>query len=302
MKSTDVAIIGGGVGGLSAAMYSRRFNLDVTLFDGFLGGTVTKTDKIENYPGFLQISGIELAEKIREQALFYNPNVVNSRVDKIEKKGGVFVLDVGNEKFEAKTVILATGTEWKKLGVKGEKEFVNRGVHYCALCDANFYRGKVVTVVGAGDAAVKNALVLSGLAEKVYIITRKEGVHPEPVRLKQIEETDNIEVIPFSEIVEIVGDKKVTGVKLSKDYEGKDVLDLDGVFIDIGHVPLSGLAEGLGVELDDRGYVVTNKLTETNVPGFFAVGDVTDTSFRQAINAAAEGCKASYSAYEHIKK
>jgi len=302
MISTDVAIIGGGIAGLAAAMYSRRFDLDVTIFDGFLGGTITKTNTVENYPGFIKLTGIELANKLKEHALFYKPKVVNKKIDKIEKKGNCFVLSSGEEKYNAKSVILATGTEWKKLKVPGEAKFMNKGVHYCALCDGNFYKGKTVALVGAGDSAVKDALILSGIANKVYIIVRKEDVHPEPINKERLDRTKNTEIINYTQVTEILGDKKVSGLKLSKAYKGKEILDVDAVFIDVGHYALSNLAKELGAKLNKKGEVITNKLTETNVEGFFAAGDVADTPFKQAITSASEGCIAAYSAYEYVKK
>ena len=302
MKKTDVAIIGGGVAGLSAAMYARRFDLDVTIFDAFLGGTIMRAGNVENYPGFVKVTGIELAEKIKEHAMTYKPHVVNRFVEKIEKKGDCFLLKSGSEEYQVKAVILATGTVWRRLNVPGEKEFENKGVHYCALCDGNFYKGKIVAMVGAGDSAVKDALVLSSVCKKVYIIVRKEEVHPEPVTMDRLEKAKNIEVIANTQVKEILGDKKVNALKLDNPYDSKDELVVDAIFINIGHVALSKLGKELGAKINKKGEIVTNKLTETNVTGFFAVGDVGDTPFKQAITGAAEGCIAAFAAYEHITK
>lgn len=301
-EQIDVIIIGGGVAGLSAAMYARRFDLNVLVFDPFVGGTITKTDRVENYPGFIKLTGQELADKIKDHALEYKPEIINQYVDKIEKQKDKFIVKSENKSYESKTIIFATGTEWKKLGVKGEKEFENKGVHYCAVCDGFFYKNKVVAMIGAGDSAAKDALVLAGLAKKVFIIVRKDDIHPEPINYKRIKQTKNIEIINKTNITEITKNNKTMQLKLDNAYKGKKDLELDGVFIDIGHIPITHLAKNLGIKLNKKGEIITNKLTETNIKGFFAVGDVSDTPFKQAITGASEGSIAAYAAYEYITK
>lgn len=302
INKTDVAIIGGGVTGLSAAMYARRFDLDVIVFDPFPGGTITKTDRVENYPGFIKLTGQELADNIKQHALSYKPKIINEPVDKIEKKSACFIINSNKEKYQAKAIILATGTEWKKLNVPGEKKFTNKGVHYCAVCDGFFYKNKTVAMIGAGDSAAKDALVLSGIAKNVFLIVRGDDIHPEPINYKRVKETKNIEIINKTNIIEILGDNNVKKLKLDKSYNGSKELLINGIFIDIGHTPLTNLAKELGVKLNKKGEVITNKLTETNIPGFFAAGDVADTPFKQAITGASEGSIAAYSAYEYITK
>ena len=301
MKSTDVAIIGGGVAGMSAALYARRFNLDVIIFDGYLGGNITKTQIVENYPGFIKISGIELAQKIREHTLSYKPMVINKRVEKLEKKGGYFVIDVGDEKIKSKAVIFATGTKWKRLNVKGEAEFNNKGVSYCSLCDGFLYKNKKVAVVGAGNSAVKEAIVLSELAGEVYLVAKKE-IHPDSSNREILKKAKNVEVIQHVDVLEILGDTKVKGLKLNKKHNGKNVLDVDGIFVSIGHDINSELAKEIGVKTNTKGEIITDKFGKTNIKGFFAAGDVTDKSFKQAIAGVAEGCIAANSAYEYITK
>jgi thioredoxin reductase (NADPH) len=301
-EKIDVAIIGGGVGGLSAAMYARRFDLEVTIFDPFIGGTITKTDRVENYPGFIKLTGQELADKIKDHAMTYKPKIINEYVEKIEKTKDGFVLICEGKKYNTKTVILATGTEWKKLNVTGEKEYENKGVHYCALCDGYFYNGKTVAMIGAGDSAAKEALVLAGIAKKVYVIVRGDNIHPEPINYKRVLETKNIEIIKKTRVLEIFGEKKVTKIKLDNPYRSSKELELDAVFIDIGHSPISNIAKQLKAKINEKGEVVTDKLTQTNIPGFYAIGDVGDTPFKQAITAASEGSIAAYSAYEFITK
>ncbi|MFA5019851.1 MAG: FAD-dependent oxidoreductase [Candidatus Pacearchaeota archaeon] len=300
MEKTEVAIIGGGPGGLAAAIYCRRYELDVIIFDIYLGGTIMKTDIIENYPGFKEINGFELAKRIEEHALSYSPKVVSYLVDKIEKRGKSFILTAGGKEYEAKAVILATGTKWKKLGVKGEDEFSGKGVNYCAICDAQLYKGKKVVFVGAGNSAAKDALMLSDIVEKVYIISRKT-FHPEPINLAKVKKKKNIELIENTQIKEIIGDRKVSSVKLDKPYKGKDFIEVSGVFVDIGREPITQLAKILGVKLNDKSEVITDSLMRTNIAGFFAIGDIREIPIKQAIIATGDGAIAAYSAHDYIK-
>lgn len=302
----DVIIIGGGVSAYGAAMYCGRFNMKTLIVQKMKGGTIVLTDIVENYPGFKKLTGMELAKNIEEHALEYKTiSVEDCEVTKIEKKkDGFFKVTVDGEATrEASTVIYATGTEWKKLGAPGEKEYLNRGVHYCALCDGTFYKNKVICVVGGGDSATKEALLLTTLASKVYMIVRKDKLRAEPINLDRALNNEKLEVIYETEVKEIKGDgKKVTSVLLSKPYNGKTELELSAVFVEIGHNPLTKLAVDAGVKVDNHKEIKINRLSETNVPGFFAAGDCCDTAFKQAITGVAEGVTASYSANQYIEK
>lgn len=226
-KEYDVAIIGGGVAGLSAAMYARRFELNVILFDELIGGTAVKAGHIENYPGFKLIEGFELVNKIKEQTLNYNPNIINENVNLIEKKSKGFVISTEKQKYNAKSIILATGTEWRKLGVSGEQKFKNKGVHYCAICDGYFYKNKVVAVVGSGNTASREALIVAQTAKKVYMIIRGDGLRSDPITRKRVMNAKNIELVTKAYVTEIFGDTKVNGIKLNKEFNGSNELKLD---------------------------------------------------------------------------
>ncbi|MCR4284452.1 MAG: NAD(P)/FAD-dependent oxidoreductase [archaeon] len=299
--SCDVLIIGTGVTGLATAMYSARFNLKTIVVGDLEGGTITQTDEVSNYPGFKNLTGTELANKIKEHAMEYDITILGEFIDRISKEGEVFKAESSTSIFEAKTVILTTGTKAKELGVPGEKELMGRGVHTCALCDAPFYKNKILGVVGGSDSAAKEALLLSRHAEKVYIIYRGESIRPEPVNGKKIKESKNIKIINNTNIVKIVGEGKLDHVVLDKPYNGSKEFKLDGVFIEIGHIPLSDLAKQLKVNLNEKGEVKVNRNSETNILGFFAAGDVIDTEFKQAITGVAEGVTASYFAYQYIQ-
>lgn len=297
----DVVIIGGGVAGLAAAMYAGRFDLKTMLLTEKMGGTIVLTDEIANYPGFKSIKGMELAEKLKEHAKAYDIKIVEKKAVDIKKcKEGCFHVFTKDDNFHTKTIIFATGTEWRKLGVPGEKEFNARGVHYCALCDGPFYKDKILGVVGGSDSAGKEALLLSEFAKKVYIIYRKEKIRAEPITFKKVESNKKIEIIPNTNVTEIKGDQKVTHVILDKPYKGNKEFKIDGLFIDIGHIPISELAKKIGVKINEKGEIVIDRKAKTNVKGVFAAGDVVDTEFKQAITGVAEGVTAAYSAYSHI--
>jgi len=222
----------------------------------------------------------------------------------VEKKEKFFV-KTDKSMYLGKTILIATGTKWKKLpeDVKGSREFENKGIAYCAICDGPLFRSKIVAVIGGSDSAAKDALLLSEYAKKVYIIYRGEKIRAEPVNLERINKNKKIEIINNTNILEIKGEQFVRSVILDKNYQGKKELALDGVFVAIGHIILSDLAKPLGVNLNEKGEIIINhKTSETNVQGVFAAGDVADKEFKQAITGVAEGCTAAYSAYEFINQ
>lgn len=297
----EIAIIGGGVSGFAAAMYAGRFELKTVVFSETRGGVIITTDVVENYPGFEKLTGFDLADNIMKHALKFGAEVKDERVDKLEKcADGCFKLTTKMGVYCAKTVIIATGTEWKKLGAPGEKEFANKGVHYCALCDGAFYKGKKIGVVGGGDSAAKEALLLATFGSEVHMFVRSE-LRPEPVNMTKIQANPKIKVHAKVNVKEIKGDKKVTGVVLDAPVDGSTEMMLDAVFIEIGHIALSQLAKDVGVAVDKKGEIIIDRNSRTNVPGVFAAGDVVDTAFKQAITGVSEGVLAAYSAYKHLE-
>ena len=311
-ENFDFVIIGAGVSGLAAAMYGARLGLK-TLCLGYshgsempIGGVITTTNIVENYPGFIRLSGPELAEKIREHAESYE--LVTIREEKIEhvlRKEGVFEIIGERKKYIGGTVLFASGTKWKKLpdDVKGGKEYEGRGINFCALCDGPLYRNKIVAVVGGSDSAAKDALVLAEHAKKVYIIYRGEQIRPEPINLQRVMANKKIEIVNKANIKEVRGDKFVKGVVLDREYNGSRELELQGVFVAIGHLILSEIAQGMGIKVNEKKeIVIDHKTSETNIRGAYAAGDVADKPFKQAITGVAEGCTAAYSAFEFLSK
>lgn len=302
----DVIIIGTGIAGCSAGMYCGRFNLKTLVVGEMPGGIITTTHLVENYPGILSIGGVEMGEVFLQHAKQFGAEMKFSKVTDIErctpppgeKKLGMFQVKTPSEEFAGKTIIFATGTEHKKMGVPGEKELNAKGVSYCALCDAAFFKGKTVCVVGGGDSSAIETLILAAQCKKVYMFVRKDVLRAEPINHKKVMESKNIEVRLKTEVAEIRGKGKVESVLLKSGEE----IPMDGVFVAIGHVALSGLAGKLGVALDEHGQIKINRNSETNVPGVYAAGDVGDTTFKQAITGASEAVIASYFAYQYMQK
>jgi len=309
MENYDFIIIGAGGIGLAAAMYGGRLGLKTLVLGKShgselpIGGVITTTNIVENYPGFIKLTGTEIAKKLEDHARAYKEKVTIKEEKATEVKKGKACFNVKTEKSEysSKTILFATGTKWRKLDVPGSKELENKGVNYCALCDGPLYKDKIVAVIGGSDSAAKDAMVLAEHAKKVYIIYRGKKIHPEPINLKRVESNKKIEVINNTNVTEVKGKDFVESVILDKPYKGSKEFKLQGVFVAIGHIILSDLAKPLGVELNKKGEIVMDhKTSETNVPGILAAGDVADHVFRQAITAAGSGAGAAIVAERYI--
>ncbi len=301
----DVLIVGSGVTGLSAALYSARYELSTLVVGDMLGGATSTAWTVENYPGFESIDGYDLVVKMKDQVEKLGVKINADKITEISKNGETFTAKTeGGETIEAKTVIFTQGAARRKLGLPKEEEFAKgRGVHYCTTCDGPLYKGKIIIVVGGGDAAVKGMLLASQYAEKIYCVNMVAGLTGEPVNLQRIQkylDSGKVEVIDNTQVTELLGDERLTGAKLKNGQE----LKADGLFVEIGAQPDVELAKILGVELDKGGYVVVNNMMETNVPGVFAGGDTTNFfgHFKQIVTGCAMGSVASTSAFAHIQK
>lgn len=298
----DLIIVGGGCAGYPAAVYAARFNLNTLVIAKEQGGLITTTHLVENYPGFVSLSGPELAGKLEEQVKANNVPIENDIVESIKEIGlgseKYFEIKTGiKEKiYHSKTVILATGTKHKHLNVSGEEKFQSKGVSYCATCDGPFFRGKDVAIVGGSDTAAKEAMVLSQVCNKVYMLVRSK-LRAEPINIDRIKKIENIEIIEGVEVKEICGERKVTHLILNN----LNQIDVSGVFIAIGMLPQNTLAKQLGVNLNDKGEIIIDRLSQTNVSGVFSAGDVTDSTWKQGVIGSAEGSVAAYSAFEYIQ-
>jgi thioredoxin reductase (NADPH) len=309
MSEYDFLVLGAGGTGLAAAMYAARLGLKTLVLGAShgselpIGGVITTTDIVENYPGFAKISGMELTKKIEEQARSYKlVTIKEEKALNVKKSGNQFYVKTEKGTYNAKTILFATGTKWRKLDIPGSKEFERKGVNYCALCDGPLFRNKVIAVVGGSDSAVKEALVLSRYAKKVFLIARHD-IHPETINLERLKHDKKIEVLKNTNIKEIRGDEVVKSILLDKPYKGKKEMKIEGIFVAIGHIPLSDLAKPMGIKLNESGEIkINDETTETNIKGIFAAGDVTDKKFKQLITGVSDGCTAAYYAYEYITK
>lgn len=298
----DCLIIGAGPAGISAAIYVHRFGYKPVIIGTEYGGAIVRTHSIENYPGFPSVSGWDLMQKFEEHYQSFGIEYKMENVTQIEKKetdgklSFVVKTDMGEE-IEGKSLLIATGTLHRKLNVPGEAEFHGKGVSYCATCDGPFYRDKEIIVVGGSDSAAKEALFLTKFAKKVYIVYRREKLRCEHINRLRIEAENKIEIIPNTNITEILGDEN--SVKQVKFDNGK-LFNIDGVFVEIGADANSGLVEHLGVKLSENKEIIVDTGAKTNVPGIFAAGDVTTIREKQVINAAAQGVSAAFSIRDYL--
>jgi thioredoxin reductase (NADPH) len=300
----DVAIIGAGPAGLSASIYAGRYKLKNIVFGKQMGGTITEAHKVCNYPGVGDITGLELGSKMYEQAKNNDAQTSLESVVSIQKEGDLFKLETDTKKeVFAKTIILATGTKRNKLAVPGEDKYLGKGVSYCATCDAMFYRDKIVGVVGGSNAATMAAAMLADIAKQVYIIYRGTALRGEPAWVEDVKSKKNIEVILTTVITAIEGNETLERVKLSKEFNGSQYLDIDGLFIEIGSEPNADLPNKLGVALDKENYIVVKDDQSTSIEGVWAAGDATTNSnkLQQVATAVGEGAVAANSVYSYLK-
>ncbi len=303
-KCYDLVIVGAGPAGLTAGIYAARARLDAVIVERFApGGQIALSDWVENYPGFDEgISGMELTDRMRKQAEKMGIQFVTAEATGLEEYRDKKVLYAGSEWFEGRTIIIATGASPKQLGVEGEKEFMGKGVSYCATCDGPFYKGLEVAVVGGGDTAVQEAVFLTKFASKVYLIHRRDKLRAAPVLQERLFKNEKIEVIWDTVVERILGTNSVEALELKNVKRGdKWKLPVAGVFIFIGIRPNSAFVEDV-IELDAGGFIITNENLETNIPGVYAAGDVRRKNLRQVVTACADGAIAVYQAQQFLER
>jgi thioredoxin reductase (NADPH) len=296
----DIIIIGGGPAGMSAAVYAARFRMKALILSNHLGGYMIECPSIENYPGFTSINGMELSNNMKEQVKNLKVETIEEEVVEIKKDKTFKVKTKANNTFEGKSIVLALGTKRRKLEIKGEDEFLGKGVSYCATCDGMFFRDKIVAVVGGANSAAVSALQLSEFAKEVNIIYRKDKLRADPYWIKKIEDKGNIQVHYNLNITEIKGDPMVNSILLDNNKEMK----VDGVFIEVGSMPATTLAKSLNIKLSEDGCIIVDQTQKTSVEGIYAAGDITTGSnkMRQIITACSEGAISAESAYHYSRK
>ncbi|MEY4453400.1 MAG: hypothetical protein RIT51_1078 [Actinomycetota bacterium] len=297
----EVVIIGSGPSGYTAAIYAARAQLNPIVFEGAvtLGGALMNTTEVENFPGFTNgIMGPDLMMNMRAQAERFGAKLITDDVVSVELEGEIKqVTDGAGNTRKARSVILAMGSAFRELGVPGEKRLSGHGVSWCATCDGFFFKGQTVAVIGGGDSAVEEATFLTKFADKVYLVHRRDQLRASKAMIARAEADSKIEFVWNSEPLEVLGETKVTGIRLGSTVDATEsILDVNGVFVAIGHDPRNELVKST-IELDAGGYVkVECGSTATNIDGVFACGDLVDHSYRQAITAAGTGCSAALDA------
>jgi thioredoxin reductase (NADPH) len=300
----DVIIIGSGSAGYTAAVYSCRAGRKTLLIAGSIpGGQLMLTSDVENFPGFPEsILGPELMERMRKQAERFGPEIIYDDASKVNFRSKPFEVTVGKRSFQGKTVIISTGANAKWLGIPSETKFRGHGVSSCATCDGYFFKEKDVVVVGGGDTALEEATFLSNITKKVTVVHRRDKLRASQIMQDRSQLNPKIRFVWDSVVEEILGNNNVTGVRSRNVKTGKEqLLKTDGVFVAIGYEPNTSIFKG-HVDLDTKGYITTRNETETSVPGIFAAGDVRDFRYRQAVTAAADGCKAAIDADRFISE
>ena len=301
-KKYDVIVLGGGPAGYTAAMYTARAGLSTLVIEKlFAGGQMTQTPNIENYPGIPQgIDGVLLGMNFQAGAQNAGVQTLNAEVTEVKLRGEEKILTTAKGDFIGRTVIIATGADHRHLGLDREWELTGKGVTYCATCDGMFYRGKTVAVVGGGNSAASEALVLSRIAKKVYLIHRRDSLKASKSYHEPLQQVGNVEFIWNSQVSQLLGEEKLSGVRLQNVLSGEEQeLQLDGLFISIGRQPATELFRGQ-LELDESGYIVADESTRTSIPGVYAVGDVRTKEVRQIVTAAADGAIAAHYAETYL--
>lgn len=301
-KIYDMLIIGGGPAGYTAAMYAARAGLSVMVIEKLsAGGQMATTELVENYPGFDDgVDGFELGERMQRAAEKFGAETLLATVASVDLQPKIKQVTTDEGVLSGKTVVIATGASPRKLGVPEEDAMLGKGMAYCAACDGMFYKDKVVAVVGGGNTAVGDALLLAKLCKKVYLVHRRDNLRAAKVYEKSLEAAENLEIVWNSRIKHLLHEEKITGIQLENVVDGTErEIACDGVFAAVGRVPDTGLLAGQ-VELDEQGYIVADETTRTNIPGVLAIGDVRTKAVRQIVTAAADGAVAVHFAEEYL--
>ncbi|WP_215143828.1 thioredoxin-disulfide reductase [Exiguobacterium qingdaonense] len=302
-KIYDVIIIGAGPAGMTAALYASRANLSTLMIErGIPGGQMANTEDIENYPGYDSILGPDLSQKMFDHSKAFGAEYAYGDVQSISDETEYKIVHAHNRDYKARAIILASGAQYKKIGVPGEEELGGRGVSYCAVCDGAFFKGKDLFVIGGGDSAVEEGVFLTRFANKVTIVHRRDELRAQKILQKRAFDNEKIDFIWNHTVKEITeNDGKVGGVRLVNTVDGTETdHEIDGVFIYIGMNPITGFVQDLGIT-NEQGYIVTNEAMETNIPGIFAAGDVREKTLRQVVTATNDGSIAAQNAQHFIE-
>jgi alkyl hydroperoxide reductase subunit F len=297
----DLTIVGGGPAGITAAIYAARKKMDFLMITKDIGGQASWSFDTDNYPGFRHVSGMKLMEKFEEHLKNYNVDVkIDEDVKEIKKISDGFEVFTSKANYHTKTLIICSGKIPRRLNIPGEEKFLGSGVAYCVVCDAPFFKDKTVAVIGDANSALDAVLHLEKIAKKIYLVCIGPGLCGDEILCEKVSSLGNVEIVSSAKITEIFGDEAVTGIKVEQNGNQK-IIEVDGVFVEIGFVPNTGFANGL-VELNKNGEIIIDSTNMTSVPGIFAAGDVTDVSGKQLVIAAGEGAKALLSVVKYLQR
>ncbi len=297
----DVCVLGGGPAGLTAGIYTGRYGLKTGLITKDIGGMANLAAKIENYPGY-EGSGLKLMKKFHEQARKAGTEFLEKEARDLKKDDTGYIIELDGKVVHSKTLIIASGTKKRKLEIPGEEEFLGKGVSYCATCDAAFFRNKNVAVIGGRNSAAKAALILSKIAKKVYIVYRKEKLNCDEIEKEKIKQKDNIELVLNSVPKKILGNKFVNKFEIESKGKEKKGLNVEGVFIEIGAIPVKAITTKLGIDTNEEGYIKVDNQMRTSQEGVFAAGDTVKSPIKQVVISAGQGAIAAHSAKDYLSK
>ena len=300
----DLIIVGSGPAGMTASVYASRYRIKHLVIGELMGGLIGESHKICNFPSETEISGMELVRKMQKHAESLGAEIIVDKVTDITRANNLFTVKTQNKKhFTAKTILLASGTERRKLNLEKEKEFLGKGVSYCATCDAMFFRDKIVAVIGGSDSATTASIYLAKVAKKVYQIYRRAELRGEVAWIEQAKADPKIEIIYNTNVVGLLGTEKLSGLKLDKIYNNKNELTVDGLFIEVGFEPNTVLADKLKLKLDEKYHIVVNSAQAASEEGVWAAGDITTNSnnFKQVITACSEGAVAAENIFKYLQ-
>ncbi len=300
MKNYEVIIVGAGPAGLTAALYCARSGLKTAVVSKDIGGTTNSILELENWPGYSG-PGSKLMMQFYSQVKKYEVDFIMDEVKKISKEKKEFLIETKKDNYLSKTIILSTGTSRRKLNILGEEKFLGKGVSYCVTCDAFFFKGKIAAVIGGSDCAAVSALALSDLAKKVYVIYRGEKLRCEDINSKRLENKENVEIIYNAIPKKVEGSQKVEKLIYEQNKVQKEIA-LEGIFVEIGAIPLTEMAEKLNLDLDSEKYIIVDENMKTSVEGIFACGDCTNQRLKQVVVASGQGAIAAKNAYDFLRK
>lgn len=294
----DMIIVGGGLAGITAAIYAARKEMNFLIISPEFGGEIANTPYVENWPGIQHMNGMELAQNYVEHMKSLNVNIMEDFVTEVKKEGETFKVKTYNGTFEAKTVLWATGSKYRELKVPGEEQFKGRGVTYCSTCDGPLFKNKTVAVVGAGNNGLTSAIYMSNIAKKVYIINKNPALKGDAILAEKLLGNEKVEIINNARVKEIHGEKLVNAITITVP-EGEQKIALEGVIVNVGYVPITDPIKGV-VSLDALGYVSVDPRKMTSVKGLFAAGDVVNNPYKQLVISAGDGCTAALGVFDYL--